>query len=173
MAAFIDRQRPRLPAAALNDATWREQDRYNARILGPWKVWPTATGVSSDGAALLTWSSTSSPQPAIGNGTLYGAWREFGDLVLIHLYLGIDSSTTLGTGFWSFSLPFPAVDTIPQAIPGVLHASTLASRYTISAYCGTGIIDRIDYTGGQMTDVAPFALSTGDKLIVEGFYRPV
>lgn len=51
-----------------------------------------------------TWTTTGSA-PAIGNGTLAGAYRIDGKTLFIRIRFIPGSTTTFGTGSWSFSLP--------------------------------------------------------------------
>src|SRR5688500_12750202 len=51
-----------------------------------------------------TWAS-SGTQPAIGNGTLAGRYASVGKIVYVKLRLVAGSTTTFGTGDWTFSLP--------------------------------------------------------------------
>jgi hypothetical protein len=51
-----------------------------------------------------SWTSTGTA-PAIGNGSLVGAYRIDGKTLFIRLRMVAGSTTTFGTGSWSFSLP--------------------------------------------------------------------
>jgi hypothetical protein len=68
----------------------------------------TATGLkySPDWTAYtVAWTSTGTA-PAIGNGTLQGAYLQIGKLVYVIIYFKAGSTTTFGTGSYLFSLPF-------------------------------------------------------------------
>lgn len=54
-----------------------------------------------------TWGS-SGTAPAIGNGTLSGRWRYVGEKLISVMFIMVaGSTTTFGTGGWTFSLPSP------------------------------------------------------------------
>ncbi|MFF1297916.1 MULTISPECIES: hypothetical protein [unclassified Streptomyces] len=57
-----------------------------------------------------TWTSTGTA-PVLNNGTLTGRYMKIGRNVLIEINLIAGSSTTFGTGNYSFSLPFQAATT--------------------------------------------------------------
>jgi hypothetical protein len=59
---------------------------------------------------VVTWSSASSPQPVIGNGSLRGFYTTVGKTVFVRVDMIAGVTTTFGTGAWSFSLPVNAVD---------------------------------------------------------------
>ncbi len=51
-----------------------------------------------------TWTGASA-NPTLGDGTLTGEWSRQGDKISVDVTLTIGSTTTLGTGAWSFSMP--------------------------------------------------------------------
>jgi hypothetical protein len=51
-----------------------------------------------------TWASTGT-QPALGNGTIAGRYTKIGNTVHAIVTLTVGSTTTFGTGAWSFSMP--------------------------------------------------------------------
>ncbi|MER5209386.1 hypothetical protein ABT063_02000 [Streptomyces sp. NPDC002838] len=57
-----------------------------------------------------TWTS-SSTNPVLGNGTLTGRHMKIGRTCLCHINLTTGSTTTYGTGNYSFSLPFTSANT--------------------------------------------------------------
>lgn len=48
---------------------------------------------------------TASTNPAIGNGTLLGRYKVVGKTVHLRIYMSAGSTTTFGSGDWSFGLP--------------------------------------------------------------------
>jgi hypothetical protein len=72
----------------------------------------------------VTWTAAGSA-PSIGNGTLTGSYSRNGNTVVVSISLNIGSTTNLGAGAWSFSLPFTGVNAATVAgsceglIPGV------------------------------------------------------
>lgn len=64
----------------------------------------TLVALSGWQAYTPVWTA-SGTAPAIGNGTLTGRWRRSGDRVIANIELVAGTTTTFGTGFYSFSLP--------------------------------------------------------------------
>lgn len=157
---FLDRLRFRT-TRNLADENWRELERFTSRILGPFVSYtPEWTAVTTN--------------PTIGNGTIFGRWREFGDLVWVWASITIGSTTTLGSGFYSLSLPHRSSELAEQAIPAQLHSATDTRRYALSGNVQVSSLQivRFDWAGGALTGAAPVAIGTGDTINVEGFYVP-
>lgn len=119
------------------------------------------------------WSS-SGTAPALGNGTLTGAYMQVGDLVFIKIVLRMGSTTTFGTGVYRFSLPVtPELDT---CIPGMANDQSASNRYALSAWlfvaAASGDNMRIGSNTGQVGQLVPFTWATTDVLVLEGTYRP-
>lgn len=90
----VFRIRQKLTAADLNG------------INGEWKTWTPITWLT-DGAGA---------DPALGNGSLVGEYIQTGKVVWANLQLTIGSTTTLGSGAWTFSLPVSPSATSPSLI---------------------------------------------------------
>jgi hypothetical protein len=75
----------------------------NATAIPPTAL-TTAFNLGLSGTAAATWTSNGTP-PALGNGTLAQTYTRTDDLLYVHTSLTIGSSTTFGTGIYSFSLP--------------------------------------------------------------------
>jgi hypothetical protein len=90
------------------------------------------------------WSS-SGTAPALVNGTMVGYYAKVGRLVTAKIELNSGSSTTFGTGFYSWTLPVTAaVNGIPTnqiAHVGSMGISTSGSAvfYTATAFISQGI----------------------------------
>jgi hypothetical protein len=89
-----------------------------------------------------TWTSTSTA-PAIGNGTLTGRYMKIGRTVIVEINLIAGSTTTFGTGNYSFSLPVQAASS-GLAIPGS------AQLLGLDRWSGTTIIS------SGATTISPF-----------------
>lgn len=59
------------------------------------------------GSYTPTWTGSGS-NPAIGNGSIVGAWSRDGNNVTVSITVTMGSTTTYGAGSYSFGLPFPA-----------------------------------------------------------------
>jgi hypothetical protein len=70
----------------------------------------TSTGLkySADYTAYTPTWSASGTAPSLGNGTLSGSYLLVGKLCYVQVYFAAGSTTTFGTGEWTFSLPFTA-----------------------------------------------------------------
>lgn len=67
-----------------------------------------------------TWTA-STTNPVINNGTLLGRYIKIGRTVHCHGEMIAGSTTTYGTGGWSFDLPFPAAAAVGNRV-GHAHA---------------------------------------------------
>jgi hypothetical protein len=94
------------------------------------------------------WSSLGT-QPAIGNGTLTGAYRQLGKLVAVRLSMNAGTTTTFGTGGWRVTLPF-AASASQQSVSGIASPSAnavygvcawlQASSNQIAVYTAAGVV---------------------------------
>lgn len=120
-----------------------------------------------------TWTS-SGTQPAIGNGSLTGSYLQAGKLAKVRIVLLAGSTTTFGTGLYTFSLPIvPKAD---QLLEALLQDSSGSVRFDgaawIIAALASGDNMRIVFSGeagfANMTGTSPIALATSDRLILQG-----
>lgn len=65
----------------------------NTSVIGPWTTYTP------------TWSVVSGTAPVIGNGTITGKWRQVGDSAEITIEIISGTTTTYGSGSYTFSLP--------------------------------------------------------------------
>lgn len=82
--------------------------------------------------AAAAWAA-SSVAPSLGNGTLAATCSRKGKDVTYRLSLAIGSTTTLGTGYYTFSLPYPANTTGPVQLGSAYLLAAGASHYTATA----------------------------------------
>ncbi len=78
-----------------------------------------------------TWTAAS-VNPAIGNGVLSGWYQVFGKTIMVRITLTIGSTTTLGTGTYSWALPF-----------------TASPNFQVKTICGSGYIENSGIAGFQ------------------------
>ncbi len=117
-----------------------------------------------------TWTAAS-VNPAIGNGTLNGRYLQIGKMVFVDIALTCGSSTTFGTGAYSFALPVTASDTVGQTMTAMLTDSGTAF-YGGRALLATTATLQIT-TEGSPTAVgtaAPFTWAQNDAIKITGFY---
>lgn len=120
-----------------------------------------------------TWTGATT-NPVLGNGTLDGGYRAIGKTIAIRIRLVIGSTTTLGSGLWSLSLPSGLAPAAIQSISGFASNSSGSSRYALAglltAAAGVFRIAAADGTSGA-SGTAPFAWATGDQLVLTGVYE--
>ena len=122
-----------------------------------------------------TWTGATT-NPTLGNGTLDGAWTRFGDgkLIAVRLRLVIGSTTTLGSGLWSLSLPSGLTPSAVQSLSGFISNQSGSDRYAVGAYltasAGVFRVAAADGTSGA-SNSSPLAWTTGDQLVLTGVYE--
>lgn len=118
----------------------------------------------------VTWSA-SGVAPAIGNGTLTGFYYLRGRQVSIGIYLSPGSTTTFGTGTYSFSLPLTALTSgsIAQAISGrILDTGT--AHFVATGIIATSTTVQVVTSGGLVGQTIPMTWAIGDVLEINGLY---
>jgi hypothetical protein len=120
-----------------------------------------------------TWTGTGS-NPAIGNGTLAGLFRLSGRTVHFTVYVLMGSTTTFGTGNWSWALPVTSTASNEGFTFAVFYNDTgtgeaaaiarLASTTTVRAF---GLADG----GGGFTSTSPITWANGDSIRISGAYE--
>jgi ribosomal protein S8E len=115
-----------------------------------------------------TWAGAS-VNPAIGNGSLTGKYTKAGNTVTVNITMTAGSTTTFGTGTWTFALPFNASES--HALTALM-IDTGTAFYIGAAATSTGVV-QIDSHGGStpVASTVPFTWATGDVVIITGTYR--
>lgn len=117
-----------------------------------------------------TWGASSAP--SLGNGTLTGSYAKVGKLVNVRIALTIGSTTTMGSGRWTFSLPFaPAAQ---QCLAAVSEDASATTRYGGGAWItpGTGVFAVAMGSGSNgASSTVPFTWANGDQLYISGSYE--
>ena len=119
-----------------------------------------------------TWTGGS---PAIGDGTLTGRYIALGSLCFFRIYLVAGSSTTFGSGGWSFTLPtgFTSSATSRQVVVAQVLDSGTSIRWS-----GAGVVTESATTiaainvadgGTAVSSSAPMTWAAGDSLVLEGW----
>jgi hypothetical protein len=116
-----------------------------------------------------TWTSTGTA-PALGNGTLIGRYMKIGRTVICHINLTSGSTTTYGTGSYSFSLPATSANAGASLVSSVQFLGTArwggecvisANATTTSPFLSTSSTDA-RLTG--MTATVPETLASGAQV---------
>lgn len=119
-----------------------------------------------------TW--TASTNPAIGNGSISGAYMQAGKLVHYWVSIVMGSTTTYGSGAWSIAPPVPALVS-RLTIQGLIRDTSANAYYPIRTLTSGGALACDGTTaGGPVRSVAatvPFTWATNDELILSGTYE--
>jgi hypothetical protein len=120
------------------------------------------------------WTS-SGTQPTLGNGTLVGKYSRIGDLVYFSIKLTFGSTTSAGTGDYSFSLPFAMTNTSNGIAGSAAALNDGVAWYT--GYTPNTVINiqtdkfiAILPSGVAITPTAPFTFGTADAILAWGSY---
>jgi hypothetical protein len=150
-----------------------------------WAARDTLTTLSDTAwtAYTPTWSSAANPQPAIGNGTLTGAWKKIGRTVHFRIAATFGGTTTYGTSVWQFTLPTACVSTV-SLTPGIqVYAQAAGSNYfygqavTITQPPGTllsallGLKDAAGTITPATLAANTFTWASGDLVVIAGTYE--
>lgn len=109
-------------------------------------------------------SWTASVNPAIGNGTMVGAYIRTGKFVVATIGLTMGSTTTYGTGTWLFSLPITAAATTMHIGTALIYdASVTTNRRAGAVYLSSTSVVAIA-ADGDVGAAVPFTWTTSDVL---------
>lgn len=113
-----------------------------------------------------TWSG-SVGNPALVNGTMTGYFWRTPQWVEVCLQITMGSSTTFGTGVWSFTAPIAGAFSTPIAM-GAAWCYDLSATRTYLAVAEllstSAIYVNVDGTGGRVATTVPFTWASGDIL---------
>jgi hypothetical protein len=118
-----------------------------------------------------TWGGSTS-NPSLGNGTITGSYMKQGNLVFVQIALVIGSTSTGGSGRWTFSLPFAAAQ--QTVLPALAEDTSATTRYGGSCWVtpGTGVFAVALGSGSNgVSSSVPFTWGAGDQLYIAGSYR--
>lgn len=121
------------------------------------------------GGAWTTFTPTwvgNTTNPSLGNGTLSGRYRRIGFQIDVQIDLTAGSTTTFGSGGWSFGLPVNSRSGIrPVGAAYARDSSAANPYYTISAVAtGTSLVPLGGSGNSQISSSAPFTWASGDEL---------
>jgi hypothetical protein len=148
------------------------------------------TQTTLDAAGWTTYTPTwgaSTTNPSLGNGTIQGRYKRHGKLVFVQVWLAFGSSSSLGSGLYSFSLPITAVDGWNPtsgnpfgrgggtAMFNDSSVSNIAGGFAFLWDVGSGSADwrirMISDAGATVSNSVPFAWATGDDIQVNLWYE--
>lgn len=121
-----------------------------------------------------TWSSDSSPQPVIGNGSIVAAYRQIGKTLDIRLILTAGSTTTFGTDGWLFSLPGVLTSLVEQITGSALGFNASSGErvgggtaYLAASGTAFRIFGETSPQADSWKSSVPFVWANADKLYVK------
>lgn len=119
-----------------------------------------------------SWTS-SGTQPSLGNGTIIGEERIIGDLVYLSINLTMGSTTTYGTGTYSFGLNTPAA-TMATIVAGGARCNaggtTFYSGITSIGSNSTTVIVAGPSTANVWGQTIPGTWASGNFMILTVIY---
>lgn len=121
-----------------------------------------------------TWTGTGS-NPAIGNGTITGGYKQLGKLLFVRYSIIMGSTTTYGTGDWELLLPnsLAVSGAHIQVLTALARDESVGTHYTAVAHCGllgtaTKLQVRSNAGSSNYGSSVPFTWATSDMLAIEG-----
>ena len=113
--------------------------------------------------------AASTTDPALGNGTLTGAWTQIGKTVHWRLRLAAGSTTTFGAGYYQFTLPVAASG---LASYGAIGTAVSNSDFIgVVLYLWGGIQIRVMTNAGQVTATNPATFTSASIFTLAGTYE--
>lgn len=134
------------------------------------------TGTSEWTAYTPTWTAWNS-NPAIGNGVLNGAYKKMGRTILFRGRITAGSTTTFGSGYYRFGLPFAAnsayFESSSMDITGYALRSGVASSPALGRRSDSSSAFFLDATttGSPFTPTSPWTFANGDTITWAGTYE--
>jgi hypothetical protein len=128
----------------------------------------TSTGLkySADWTSYTPSWIASGTAPSLGNGTLQGTYLQVGKIVYVIISFKAGSTTTFGTGTWSFSLPFfmKTLGAGAMGFPGGGYAEDFAvAGYSLqSVVTGGNTVFTQTTAGADISPTVPFTWGTND-----------
>lgn len=115
-----------------------------------------------------TWGANVS-NPTLGNGSLAGAYLKIGKLVVVSIQLTFGSTTTAGSGVYTFTLPGTAASA--GSFWGLALDSGGARNYTTVGYFSDSTHIAGYAEGGNFVgNTQPFTWANGDSWQLTGIY---
>lgn len=151
-----------LAGEAPTAATLNTHIRDNFKALGD--AWASYTP---------TWTA-SGTAPALGNGTLTGAYMNTGKLCVARVFLTMGSTTTYGTGNYTFAMPFSsAVGAQWFPLGGcVCRDASATATYFFGAFtAGSNTVSAGNDAASRLGQLVPFTWANTDTLAISMAYE--
>lgn len=123
-----------------------------------------------------TWTAATT-NPALGNGTLVGRYMKWGRSLLFHINLVTGSTTTYGSGAYSFDVPATSANAGATFVGAaqLAAAARWAGQTLIIPNAGSMTVflstSNANPTLAAMTGTAPVTLASGNQLRITGIYE--
>lgn len=117
-----------------------------------------------------SWTA-STTNPTIGNGTLTGAYRQAGKLVMFRIRIVFGSTTTRGSGEYRWGFPVTAANQNNPGFNGNVFRSSSFSGFTCVGYATTAFRAVLTSTNAAVGDSSPVVFTTGDEIHIGGTYE--
>jgi hypothetical protein len=117
------------------------------------------------------WTSTGT-QPAIGNGSIVGSYIQIGSLVYGSILVKYGTTTSSGTGIFSFGLPVTADGT--GAFGAVYGSDAGVNNYVGAAVRDTTttlVLTTMGSPVGFYTGTTPWTMGNGDSFVITFTYE--
>lgn len=128
-----------------------------------------AVGVAGASSHTPTWTAAS-VSPAIGNGTIAGAYTQNGKTVTYWFYVAMGTTTTYGTGEWYIDLPVTAANSTSYGLaPGTVWSYDSSAGTRNASFCWLQDTSKIQFASHGATtnwDTSnPWTWAQGDTFI--------
>ncbi len=134
--------------------------------------WRIIAHTFGDSAAYTPAWTSDGTQPAIGNGSITGHWRQEGGTVQYDITVVMGSGSTYGTGGYLFSLPTTTVTGGPMpAGSAVLVDAGVLYYLATPVHDGSGTkVFLLTVAGVGVSASSPFAFGDSDGIRIQGSY---
>lgn len=122
-----------------------------------------------------TWGG-STTNPVIGNGTIAGAYMLAGKLCHYRLLITMGSTTTYGSGYYTFTLPTTSATGYsafgaPLGTGFCLDTSAGTLNYFQARKDNNTRVILTTATGTNVTNASPYTWATGDQIEITGTFE--
>jgi len=108
----------------------------------------------------------SAVNPVIGNGSINAKWSRKGNEVTVSYKIVMGTTTTYGTGNYSFSLPFQAAAGVMDFQgTGMIVDATGSYTSVVPLIVQGGVVVYLYYTGGVVGTAAPITFADTDQIM--------
>lgn len=137
-------------------------------------AWLVSSGASWSTSSSVGWTSSGVSQPSLGNGTAQAGFQQNGSTIDWYMQLVFGSTTTFGSGAWSFTLPGPGTggDT-PSAVGNASIGSSVFPVFSLKGPSFPANLWPYAYSGSAWETLSaslPGTWGAGDSFYIGGSY---